>query len=77
MFIVFKMMLFFTIFSQKYQFFLNFSQFFSENHSYFHRNMFILVEKVKLYYKTDNSCTLINFFNEILKKLSLFIEEKW
>jgi hypothetical protein len=76
MFIVFKMMLFSPFLVKN----INFSQFFtkfSENYSYFHRNIFILVEKVILYYKTDNSCTLINFFNEILKKLSLFIEEKW
>ncbi len=76
MFIVFRMMIFSPLLVKKSifsQFFTNFS----ENSSYFHRNIFILVEKVILYYKTDNSCTLTNFFNEIFKKLSLFIEEKW
>ena len=76
MFIVFKMMLFSPFLVKNIHFFSIFHNI-SENYSYFHRNIFTLVEKVILYYKTDNSCTLIDFFNEILKKLSLFIEEKW
>jgi len=79
MFLVFKMMLFSPFLVKNIyisQFFTKF-WLFSENFGYFHRNILILVEKVILYYKTDNSCTLINFFNEILKNLSLFIEEKW